>query len=744
MYHRNKSASTRLARLAAGAAVLVLASTSAFAGSVALPVSFLGVASGDPTSSGAVVWTRAVNEAAKASAHLNAEYTTDSNFLNGVTSLGVNTDAAADYTAKIQLQNLQSGTRYFYRFVGPNGEVSNIGTFKTAPLASADAPLSFGFSGDLDGLIRPYALASVVPNYALDFYVNLGDVIYENASASTGNNGASWLNSPSVTLSGVIPTPSSTGANQTQLFNDYSKKYREQFLPVNNGGQDGLKTFYAGQANFSLYDNHELGNKQYINGGAPAGGAVGGMPTGAGVDARLSINDVNNSASDYMNRSLGFLTLQQVFINYQPVADRGTLNVPSDPRSHGTKQLFVAQQWGKNSIFINADDRSYRDIRIKIASPAADETKAPRANNAGRTILGATQFAWLKQTLLDAQNSGVLWKFVAVSDPIDQIGPIGGALTLNNLPSFGAGGYAPVNADGGKAWIGGYRAERNALFKFIADHQIKNVVFLATDDHQNRVNELTYSPTDTESQASYIKVPYCFSIVCGPLGATGPDLISNKTFAMAEQLANSIAAAQALAGVEPLGLAGYPGLHNVTRDEDASADVNRSPVDFYSPDTFNFNKLDVTANGKTLTVTSIGIKATAQNSAKEYGADGNLAKSLFSFQIDAGTALTQITRGAQVLDRRQNKIVQQVTLVNNTGVSVIGPVSLVLDSLSGGILANSTGVTANNAPLGSRYVTVTSGNLAPGASATVVLSFNNPPSGVISYSTRAVTGTANP
>ena len=79
-----------------------------------------------------------------------------------------------------------------------------------------------------------------------------------------------------------------------------------------------------------------------------------------------------------------------------------------------------------------------------------------------------------------------------------------------------------MNADGGKSYMGGYRAERNALLKFIADNHITNVVFLATDDHQNRINELTYSPTgNTENQSSYVKVPYVFSIVAGPLAPRG-------------------------------------------------------------------------------------------------------------------------------------------------------------------------------------------------------------------------------
>jgi hypothetical protein len=51
-------------------------------------------------------------------------------------------------------------------------------------------------------------------------------------------------------------------------------------------------------------------------------------------------------------------SLQQVFENYQPMKERGLINVPSDPRTHGTRQLFLDQQWGRHAIFINTDCRS--------------------------------------------------------------------------------------------------------------------------------------------------------------------------------------------------------------------------------------------------------------------------------------------------------------------------------------------------------------------------------------------------
>ena len=173
-------------------------------------------------------------------------------------------------------------------------------------------------------------------------------------------------------------------------------------------------------------------------------------------------------------------------------------------------------------------------------------------------------------------------------DPIDQIGPIGGSLSTVTAaamaPYSGNTNYAPVNADGGKSFIGGYRAERNALLKFIVDNGSKNVVFLSTDDHQNRINEVLYSPSGRTgptsggfAQSDFVNVPYCFSIVCGPLGATGPDLFLNHDFNSVKGAADLIADAQIAAGVEPIGLLGYPGLHNVMRDK-GSGLVNGSEV----------------------------------------------------------------------------------------------------------------------------------------------------------------------
>src|SRR5262249_58890340 len=110
--------------------------------------------------------------------------------------------------------------------------------FRAAPAANAQVEVKFAFSGDMDGRRRPYALSSQVPAEGLDFYANLGDVIYETASNVAGNNGASSLNSPAVTVSGSSASlngvPTSTGvATQQQFFHDYTQHNPHQSPPPN-------------------------------------------------------------------------------------------------------------------------------------------------------------------------------------------------------------------------------------------------------------------------------------------------------------------------------------------------------------------------------------------------------------------------------------------------------------------------------------------------------------------------------
>jgi phosphodiesterase/alkaline phosphatase D-like protein len=177
----------------------------------------------------------------------------------------------------------------------------------------------------------------------LDFFVFLGDTMY--GSASEGS-----------------PTASDPFISPAQALVDYRRKYIENILPVNSGGFPGLQAMFAAQGNYTLLDNHELGNRQFQSGGAPL--APGTLP-GKGVDDTDPTNDVNASCK-FINRTPGFQVLLQAYLDFQPVRER-RVSAPADCRSDGTWQLYFAQRWGAHTIFINVDDRSYRDIQLRLS-----------------------------------------------------------------------------------------------------------------------------------------------------------------------------------------------------------------------------------------------------------------------------------------------------------------------------------------------------------------------------------------
>jgi len=570
---------------------------------------FNAVAAGDVTSNRVTLWTRTFDASDSSgrtglSEAVVVQVATDKSFASSVfTANGVTSGADHDYTLKIDATGLQADTTYYYRFKTIAGEVSGVGTFQTAPIPTSDVAVRIGHSGDIDGLMRPYPLAPDIAAQKFDAFIFNGDTMYETAST------------------GSAATPATKDAEtgvvtQQALLDAYHRKYLENLLAAPGGSYPGLKDFFAAQANITTWDNHELGNKAFINGGGPFS-----LRTSSANGSSNPADDVNTTGQ-FINDAVTFDTLEQAFLDYQPIRTPERIVAPGDPRSDGELKLYGTQQFGQNAQVFNLDTRTFRDVRLNKAT-GGDDTGA-RADNPSRTLLGATQKAWLKQSLLDAEAAGVTWKFINITDPIDIIG------------AYGSGD------DGGKSWYGGYRAERNEILKFIADSNIKNVVFLASDDHQGRINDLTYMPDptlDPSNPANYKVLDRVLSIVDGPLGATGPDQVTDHSYTNVKALADALAAKQLAAGLNPIGLdPKYPGLFGVYREGDSTASGAPKPVDFYSPDTNNYVSLEVNQEG-VLTVTLRGINSYAVNSFPEPSA-ANAARTILSFSIDGNPVIT--------------------------------------------------------------------------------------------------------
>ena len=562
-----------------------------------------GVAAGDVSSTDAILWTRAENGGSPTD--LTAQVATDPGFSKIVSTTSGTANGDSDFTLKLDATGLTANTQYYYRFLARDGVTSATGQFTTAPAPDQRVDVKFGFSGDADGRFRPYPSIANIASQKLNYFIFIGDTMYE--TASTG--------SPPVP---VITGESTNPAELSGALAAYNRKYLDNVRGVNpstgmpsGSGQQSLQPMLAATGTYTLLDNHELGNLSLQSGGAP--------PTAPQQTMDPSF-DVNTTGS-YNDKTPAFLTVEKSFLDYHPTRasilgdptsgyrlSGPQVSAPSDARSDGTPQLFFAQQWGANSIYIQTDDRSYRDIRLsKLSGNRTTDDIGSRAENPKRTMLGSTQLQWLERTLLQAESDGIRWKFVVISSPIDEVG----------------GTQTPD----GKSWWGGYRSERNRLLRFLVDNHIDHVVFLTTDDHHVRVTQLQYQI----DQSSKALLPGAFQLVAGPIGAGGPDGFTDHSFTAVQKAANDRNAGQLALGEPQLGLpADFPGLRNVFRQGDPNAASSPSPVDFYSPDTFNYTVLNVAADGR-LTVETWGIPSYQQNIYPQSVIDPTL---ILSFQIE--------------------------------------------------------------------------------------------------------------
>ena len=398
-----------------------------------------GVASGDMRADSVVLWTRTAS-----AARLTPELSLTPDFAGPTSLAPVESRAEHDFTAKTIATGLAPGTRYFYRFRAGDS-ASPTGTFRTAYSPQHNATVKIAFSGDADWKWKPYPLAAALAREDADFFFFLGDVVYESQDYE--------------------------GKSSATDLAGYRFKYREnrEPRPGSASGMVPLRDVYAAFGQYSVFDNHELGE-------SPEGGAP--------------------NAGGFANRSREFLDGVRAYTEYQPVRTE-RVSGTGDARLDGTGRFYYAVPWGANVELIVLDDRSYRDARI----PKPD---APEAGSCARTMLGPAQLRWFEEALVAAQRRGAVWKVIVVSSPIQELG---------------RASQVGFDFDSFKGWAGNYRCERSRVLKFIDEHAIDNVVFLTTDYHFTSMNQLVYDTVPGNPLSPRKRARNAFEIMTGPIGA---------------------------------------------------------------------------------------------------------------------------------------------------------------------------------------------------------------------------------
>jgi alkaline phosphatase D len=388
------------------------------------PIAFThGVASGDVTSSTAVLWVRSTLSSLPVDRKnpVIVEVSTNPDFKRVDFRQAFQTQAQNDFTAKALATDLQPGQLYYYRW-RLGFSISEVGTFKTAAAPSSPATVKFAWTGDSDvskingaPAFNNWESLDAAAAEGLDFFIYLGDTIYSDFRAG-----------------GRLP--------DAQTLEEFRQLYKDsRDVPA-------LHNLLLATSVYPLWDDHEVRN------------------------------DWDAQTVDPFFYQIG----AKAFDEYMPIQAN---DIPLDPGCSGLPQFRVFH-WGLEVDLIIIDARSCRSASveqqcnndlaptlpssIRSSLPSFFPPQLPAGcldaiNDPTRTMLGDTQKTLLKHAL---QSSAAKFKFVVSPVSIQQtyIRPYDG-------------------------WEG-YAAERTELLNFIRDNNIRNVIFLTTDLHENLMNEV--------------------------------------------------------------------------------------------------------------------------------------------------------------------------------------------------------------------------------------------------------------
>ena len=433
-----------IAGLATGAAATALPNYAAMARNRRIPVAKsgtfpLGVASGFPYPKGTILWTQLGG--VKRTSRLKLQVAKDANFKNVVLEKTVTARKERDFTARTRVRHLEPSREYFYRF-HTKDKGSPVGRFRTAPPHNSNQPLRIAFLSCQSfeaGFFNAHA--AIAKERDIDLVLHLGDYIYESH----------YYDGPRKDTSGF-----NHDAN-VEFLPEYRQKYR-----LYKSDPD-LQAMHAAHNFVSVWDDHEV-EDNYADGLASSHAQPG--LTNNGLPRRVSIQE---------RRANGY----QAFFNYMP-----RLRWDGD-----RDRIYEHVRIGKLVDLILTDERQYRDQQ-----PCNDAqlVPCPDQQNPNRTMLGAKQKAWFKQTLAGSPQAWKLWANEVM------------------LMGFQNG---PQNGANNDQWDG-YAAERKELLDFALANNVKNLLPLTGDIHNFFVGTATTDGSDTGT-------PVCGEFVGGSTTSLG-------------------------------------------------------------------------------------------------------------------------------------------------------------------------------------------------------------------------------
>ncbi|EHR0243973.1 alkaline phosphatase D family protein [Vibrio parahaemolyticus] len=207
-----------------------------------------GVASGDPTQTQVIIWTRVTTAASYVD--VSWQVASDIEFLNVVQSGVFTTDTGRDFTVKVDVQNLNANSQYYYRFMV--GEMmSEVGQTQTLPEDGVEkASMAVVSCANYPaGYFHVYReILNQHEQSPFDVVLHLGDYIYEYGTGGYASEDAAALR-----------REPSKGAECITL-DDYRKRYAQYRQDAD------LQALHAKLPMIAVWDDHELANDTWKNG----------------------------------------------------------------------------------------------------------------------------------------------------------------------------------------------------------------------------------------------------------------------------------------------------------------------------------------------------------------------------------------------------------------------------------------------------------------------------------------------
>jgi alkaline phosphatase D len=392
-----------------------------------------GVTAGEITASSAMLWGKANRSGA-----YTLQLAENRRFGRPVVERLVRAVSRNDNTVQAELEKLDPGTRYFYRFVGRGGRRSDVGAFTTAPRPNRNAAIEFAWTGDTDfspapGESRPFwnggGILRRMRGERNHFNIHLGDTIYSDSEV------------PGALQPIALTVPEKWAKYKRNLENRHLRAVRRS------------AGFY------SHWDDHE-----FINDFSPA-------------ESTFS-NDVNINGRTLFRRGV------RAFTDYAPVS------------YSGRRGLYRTVRWGRNLELFFLDARSFRDAKADEGgvcdNPQTGEPDvAPTAPQTTRNFFALAEPSLAQpvsqqclDTIRDSNRDYLGNRQTRAFRRAIERSTARFKVIVNELPIQQ---YYVLPYD---RWEG-YEAERQSMLRFLSEN-VKNVVFLTTDVHATLVNDARF------------------------------------------------------------------------------------------------------------------------------------------------------------------------------------------------------------------------------------------------------------